>query len=308
MHETDRHNGRGLRCHCSIVILFALLIAPRCLGSVSLTGVPDYRWYYGCSPTSAGMLVGYWDGLPGYGNLFDGDASVISQATKDMIASPSHISDPRCVRHTANCIADFMKTGLDGLTDYSMIGKGLHDYIEWDNPNTAIDEGYDATVATHSISALGGDMSWDLYANEIDAGRPVLLNVVAYYNSSIYGHSVVGYGYQDDMFTLTVLRDDQPYEVTVPGFAVRDTWPAGTAQSSWYGAGLSTVVPVIDDQGVEWWPWLDVQAVPSSPSLWSWMIYQGVTVDIAVPEPTTLSLLGIALLGRSLLPRRRQTL
>ena len=27
---------------------------------VVLAGVPDYRWNYGCGPTAAGMLIGYW--------------------------------------------------------------------------------------------------------------------------------------------------------------------------------------------------------------------------------------------------------
>jgi hypothetical protein len=101
-----------------------------------ISGVPEYLWYHGCAPTSAGMLVGYWDGRPGYGDLFYGDASVQTQAVSDMIASPQHLTDPYCRYHAANSVADFMRTDLAGYSDYADIGKGLQQYIEWDNPNT----------------------------------------------------------------------------------------------------------------------------------------------------------------------------
>ena len=40
-------------------------------GVTELTGVPAFSWTYGCSPTSAGMLVGYYD-RTGYPNLYTG--------------------------------------------------------------------------------------------------------------------------------------------------------------------------------------------------------------------------------------------
>ncbi|MDY7002187.1 MAG: hypothetical protein SVS15_10460, partial [Thermodesulfobacteriota bacterium] len=36
-------------------------------GAVTLNG-PDYDWWHGCSPTSAGMMMGYYD-REGYGGL-----------------------------------------------------------------------------------------------------------------------------------------------------------------------------------------------------------------------------------------------
>src|SRR5262249_45443900 len=61
-------------------------------GERLLPGCPAYDWYHGCSPTSAGMLMGYWD-LHGYGNLFDAQGwAQVSQTSfvEDQISSPAH--------------------------------------------------------------------------------------------------------------------------------------------------------------------------------------------------------------------------
>lgn len=70
-------------------------------------GVPDYEWWYGCSPTAAGMLIGYYDinGYRGetYRNLVPGAVAEIStfpstegswdNHAQYIIASPRHVSD-----------------------------------------------------------------------------------------------------------------------------------------------------------------------------------------------------------------------
>lgn len=38
-----------------------LAITARATVNISLTGVPDYAWYYGCMGTASGNLMGYWD-------------------------------------------------------------------------------------------------------------------------------------------------------------------------------------------------------------------------------------------------------
>ena len=275
-----------------------------------LSGVPDYPWYHGCSPTSGGMIVGYWDGLPGYGDLFDGDASVATPNVLDMIASPQHISDPHQLHHSANCIADFMRTSENGTTGYDDIGPGLEDYIEWDNPNTPIDEGYEAEVATHNLASLipGGDFDFDMYEDEIDAGRPVLMNILIWYQGQLLGHTVVGYGYDESVtFEISMLDGDEQVNLTVPGFAVHDTWPEELDQHSWWGWDRDPNAPVnphIDENGVEWWPWVEPGYAPEVPML-EWYIYQGITVDI-IPEPTSAALMAASLLGLTCVRKRRR--
>jgi len=111
-----------------------------------LPGAPNYDWWYGCSPTSAGMLMGYYDnnGYAGlnYTNLvpggaaetnsygggggldFDGDPTP-SLLCNRAIASAGHIADfyvgpfgasgddVAPPHHTPNSLADFMGTSQD---------------------------------------------------------------------------------------------------------------------------------------------------------------------------------------------------
>ncbi len=287
---------RALACG----VVAAALSVPATVSGTVLPGVPSYYWYHGCSPTSGGMMVGYWDGLPGYENLFYGDASVETRAVRDMIASPNHIQDP-LLQHPSDCIADFMQTDAAGYTDWADIGPGLEQYIEWDNPDTPVNESHEATVTTYQ--AFGG-LSWELFKGQIDAGRPVLMNLYAYVEGEFLGHSVVGYGYQDDMFEISLLDGAGQVNLTVGGFTVQDTWGEGTSGSSWWGWDrdpCAPVEPVIDGQGHEWWPWLDMGLYPEDP-MYEWFAYQAVTLDIIVPEPTTAALLAASCLV--LIPRR----
>ncbi len=66
----------------------------------------DYDWWYGCSPTSAGMMMGYYD-LNGYGGLyypnlvpgvaetstFPSTAGTWNYNAQYAIASPEHVND-----------------------------------------------------------------------------------------------------------------------------------------------------------------------------------------------------------------------
>jgi len=296
------------------------------VGANPLPGTPEYTWWYGCSPTAGGMMVGYWDGKPGYENLFEGDASYWwgnasppITGTRSMVAGTAHIvagiengaygdwhNSPSYPAHESNpdSLADFMRT-VDGGTESPWIAKGLEDYVEWDNPATATNESgpgpglyFDALVELRDIAFYGGSFDYNDFKAEIDADRPVLLTVTTNFYGYSLLHNVVGYGYKDNMFTLSWPDGTSPPPVvTVGGIAVMDTWDNGTAGSEWVGPypGYATIYPSIDSDGVEWWPFLEFRE-------WSffeysdWMVYQGITMDIAiVPEPASIvvwSLLG----------------
>jgi len=56
--------------------------------SVLLSGVPKYQWWFGCSATSAAMVIAYYDRLGQYNNLIQGSAVTQEQNVLDAIASP----------------------------------------------------------------------------------------------------------------------------------------------------------------------------------------------------------------------------
>ncbi len=290
------------------------------MGGNPLPGVPEYIWWYGCSPTAGGMMVGHWDGKPGYENLFEGDAStwwgeedpdIGITGTRSMVAGTAHIlAGGTWEGHDPDSLADFMRTESGG-TYVSWIRQGLEDYVEWDNPNTATDESspgadlyFDALVELSDVAYYGGSYEYADFKAEIDAGRPVLLGLRTYDPSEgeFVGHSAVGYGYQDDMFTLRwwhcplpcedPVEDAFPTVVTVGGYAVMDTWGSGTgtAGAQWLGPppAFADVDPIIDGNDVEWWPFLEYDGASFGDRL-DWMVTGGISMDIRIiPEPASI--------------------
>ena len=123
-------------------------------GMLPSTG--DYSWWYGCSPTSAGMIMDYYDrnGYAGlsYSNLVPGGVAETSTypstdgtwdyLAQSAIASPGHVSDfyrsgylgtgdDIAPTHSFDCLADFMGTSQDsgsnpnGSTTFWFRGDGL---------------------------------------------------------------------------------------------------------------------------------------------------------------------------------------
>lgn len=232
----------------SLCLLLLLLPAWGHSSTITLMGVPEYQWFHGCSPTAGGMLFGYWDSKPGYGNLFDGDASTWwgnddgSTGTKRMVASQEFITG---TSHPLNCIADFMGTDSAGGSFSQDIFAGMRRYAYWDDPVTSIDESYTFFSNHHLVynqNTMGAQdalstFGFNLLMREIDAGRPMILNLSL---DDGKGHSVVAYGYQDNG----------------PGdqwFACRDTWLDGNSDGV---KGVSAKV----EGGTEWWKWQEAPA------------------------------------------------
>lgn len=121
-------------------------------GNVKLGG-PDYAWWYGCSPTSAGMMMAYYDrngyGGHSYNNLVPGGTAESSTfaipnnwnyLANNAIASWGYVTDfyrysngtpdyytsgagaylnsnddVKTPSHSFNCLADFMGTSQDAI-------------------------------------------------------------------------------------------------------------------------------------------------------------------------------------------------
>ena len=238
----------------------------------TLSNSPDYAWWYGCSPTSAGMMMGYYD-INGYQSLiydnlvpggtaepetFVGPPTGGSALANQAIASAGHITDyysgangasgddlPAAPTHSFNSLADFMGTSQDlysnpnGSTVFgywpngdpvyeasSGAGEGMYgvgQYVEY--------AGYDAATLYNQLIPGVADLLWfdnhgnpiyesnengftfDNYMTEIDAGRPVMIQVA--------GHSMFGYGYDEGISDLVY---------------VHDTWGLGGGTMTWGGS------------------------------------------------------------------------
>ncbi len=169
--------------------------------SKTIPGVPEYIWWYGCSPTAGGMIIGWWDAQTGCGDLFEGSAATWygtgTSGTKRMVASQAHIDAGKALgltygsyqNHTADCIADFFYT-QNGGTSRSNIGPGFVNFAAWDDPTTATNETYQASYQTKYTSS---GWTYEQFCAEIDAGRPVHLGLT----SSAGGHSVTAVGYDN---------------------------------------------------------------------------------------------------------------
>lgn len=248
-------------CFAPLLIGMALIVGLQTAGADMqywLDDVPDYDWYHGCSPTSGGQLIGYWDNQSGYENLWDGTAPQTashSHPIYQMIASDEHANatyQPEACTHAnaPNSVSCFMHTDPDsGSSNSWNIASGMRGYAAWDDPDTTINESHHFTAFTWYTPHAAWDDFWNAgtfrytdLMREIDAGRPLLLNL-SFSNGS--GHSVTAYGYWID-------------ENRDRWYAVRDTWQNGVGS-----AEAARGVTAVSDSGQEWWRY-DLEVEPDS--------------------------------------------
>lgn len=231
---------------------------------MTLNNAPDYDWWYGCSATSAGMMMGYYD-INGYNGLLYQDLVPGGQAesstfgsgpyiANNAIASSGHIADfysggygasgddVAPPFHTFDSLADFMGTSQDsvgnsngattfwnytdgsplyasdiygyGSSFYDASGMfGMWEYFDYSGYGSGNPSNYN--FFNQYIDTLGraDGFSFQDYMAEIDAGRVVMIHVE--------GHSMFGYGYDDDGSQTIYLHD---------------TWSQGEHSMTWGGS------------------------------------------------------------------------
>lgn len=182
----------------SLVLAFFALPQTSALGSpVTLSDVPAYYWYHGCSPTAAGSVIGYWD-LHGYDNLFtaSGPNVFLTANVQDQISSPEHNAkfdptpdDPSLPFPPMTSLADWLWTSADPLP----FGWSYVSYAPYALASYADYRGYEFD-AWNEI--FGGDFIWGDLTAEIDAGRPMMFAVDTNGDGAT-DHSVPVLGYDD---------------------------------------------------------------------------------------------------------------
>jgi len=218
----------------------------------------DYKWWHGCSPTSAGMLMGYYDrnGYEGqaYDNLVPGGVAEASTfgtenyMVNNIIASQGHIDDfykggyansgddVSAPFHEFNCLADFMGTSQDAYGN-SNGSTSFYNWTDSNDPLTSVDIEYYGLQDNSGMYGIGEYIRYagydydTLYSQHIEGynGNAGGFTLDDYINSidderpviiQIEGHSMLGVGY-DDQDNSTIY--------------VHDTWSEGDHAMPWGG-------------------------------------------------------------------------
>ncbi|KAF5430822.1 Peptidase C39 like family protein [Candidatus Methanophagaceae archaeon] len=169
-----------------------------------INDVPNYPWYRGCSPTAAGMVLGYWEshGYPDFPTGTEG-------------------------RILIDELADAM-----GTWDWPIHGWTW----PWD-----IDNGIEEVSENHGYSNFDASndywMSWSEVKTEVDADRPFVINMLQGGTGSghdkPYGdHSVTCRGYYDSDENWVFIYDTWD-----------DTGSHTLAYGNWWMAMATWVVP-----------------------------------------------------------------
>ncbi len=143
---------------------------------------PFYLWSYSCVPTSASMVLGYWDSHPSYGKLVD---YYFRRRNTD-------VGSFRTVFHVPNLeqeIAIAMGTDTLGGTGTQMdsVLPGLTRVANQIN-------GYNFVCELHTGS-INNDYCWQIIVNEINANFPILFNY--WWCSTGNGHANAVFGYRE---------------------------------------------------------------------------------------------------------------
>jgi hypothetical protein len=213
--------------------MFLAVAGPSISYSSILENVPDYKWYKGCSPTSAGMMMGYYD-RNGYGGL--GYDDLVPGGTAELSTYPSQ-SEPYLANDAIDSLGNYMHTTQSGATTFWFLTSGgkltIEDFMVNENEDRNgdgildleqsgmygigqyIEQYYayepNSLYNQYTDNEVSGGFSFDDFRTEINEGRVVMIHVD--------GHSMLGYGY--DLETQTLF--------------LHDTWTSGPHNMAWGG-------------------------------------------------------------------------
>ncbi len=237
---------------------------------VVLGNTGNYDWWYGCSPTAAGMLIGYYDRngylASDYSNLVPGGVAEANSfgnpgaLVNSIIASPGHIADfytgaylasgddkPQ-PWHAFNCLADFMGSSQDSVGN----SNGSTTFWFWTNgaPFTAADAVANNVDDGDGMYGIGEYLNYrgynydSLYTQGIYSTSMPLGFTYAQYMAEINagrpvliqleGHSMLGYGY-DAANTLVYVYDTWAPNGQNPGVM---TWGGTYGGMTQWGVGV----------------------------------------------------------------------
>jgi hypothetical protein len=245
-------------------------------GTATLPEPGDYEWWYGCSPTAAGMLIGYYDvqGYNGqsYGNLvpggqaedntYDGSDTYLAN---NAIASSGHINDFYSggygasgddvvpPTHEFDCLADFMGTSQD---DYDNSNGATTFYFYTDNNPLTASKIYEYGPEYYNSDGMYGIGEYINYAG---------YDTAVLYSQFIYGYEGISAGFTFEQYMAEIdagrpvlIHVDNHsmfgygYDAATNTVLLHDTWSLGQHSMTWggsyegldhYGVTVLTLVP-----------------------------------------------------------------
>ncbi|MGW8255866.1 MAG: PEP-CTERM sorting domain-containing protein [Thermoguttaceae bacterium] len=248
----------------------------QCGAPVLLNNTGNYDWWHGCSPTSAGMVMGYYDRngyqSQAYDNLVPGGVAEANTfgpgpyLVNSIIASAGHIADfysggnnasnddnpPPW--HSFDCLADFMGTSQDSVGN----ANGWTMFYYWLNgkPWTPADD------ITYGVQDKDGMYGIGEYVNYAGYDYKTLYTQLIYSETAPYGftyaqymaeidagrpvmiqiegHSMYGYGY-DAANSLVYVYDTWNPNGQNPGVM---TWGGTYAGMDHWGVEVLELAPV----------------------------------------------------------------
>jgi len=225
---SESHANRIDILKSALFVFLVVLQAPFIYGAdhfvADSADVPCVLWCRGCCPTSASMVLGYWDRgngggeWEGYGRLIDywREYTKYSDGTGSLINVPNTLEELRVD----------MGTAVDGSTNPLNICPGIEAVCNSRN-------GYNFNCDMH-ICTLLNDWQWAKMQSEINNDRPFVYACETL-EVSPRGHCIAVWGYTDAKYiinynTWSCGRDDWYYK----------TYGDGTGLAT---ASVNTVIP-----------------------------------------------------------------
>ena len=256
-------------------------------GAAVAVAVPDYAWWYGCSPTAAGMLVAYYDihGYRGerYDNLVPGGVAEFSTfpsfegswdyRVQSVIASQRHVSDfyPGGYLAFGDDLAGAPTGPLDSLADFMGTSQDASENVNGGTTFWFYTDGSRITVADvynignpdiYQSSGAVGIYEYLRWAGYGDASPQAVRYIYNQYIDALglpYGFSLADYLAEIAAGRVVLLHLENHtmlgygYDASTGELLVHDTASAGDHRMYWGGSyyGFPLIgVTVVDLTGI----------------------------------------------------------